>query len=133
MVVGKSFRLADRRVKRDSFAFQTLSRGSYIVFSTLHPYLDGDSQKQASLPVFQAGCRLQVAQMSEADATLSEQATGFRAGTTLMVPHRYHCTISASELLLLARLSPAESAWVCLDQLRRSAQCPYATVFPLQK
>lgn len=37
-----------------------------------HPYLDGDKQKRASLPAFQTGRSLQVVQMSEADATLSE-------------------------------------------------------------
>jgi len=34
-----------------------------------HSYLDGNSQKRASLPVLQAGCSLKVAQMSQADAT----------------------------------------------------------------
>lgn len=59
-------------MKRGSLVFQTLSRGFCIVFGMSHSYLDGDSQKRASLPVFRAGCSLKVAQMSEVDATLSE-------------------------------------------------------------
>lgn len=132
MVFGKSFRLADRRAKRDNLVFQILSRGSCAVFGMSHSYLDGDSQKWGSLPLLQAGCSLKVAQISEADVPLSEQATVFWAGTTLMWYH-YHYMVSASELLILAWLRPVEGAWVCLCRLRRSTPCPYTTVFPLQK
>lgn len=43
-------------------------------------FLPGKGQKQACIFAFQADCSLKAAQMSEADATLTEQATGLWGG-----------------------------------------------------
>lgn len=79
---------------------------------------------ETSMDLCLSSCSLKVAQMSEADATLTEQATG-------MVSHWCSSAVSASERLILVRLGPVGSAGACLYHVCN--MCPYATVLPLQK